>query len=243
MQGKGNKDKAIIETQAEAEGKERSLRLFLTLTSILTFFALLLSIITSCASIPKRKDYVAGYKERIIASWYGEEFHGRRTANGEIFDMYGLTAAHRIMPFDTYLLVTNRENGRSVKVKVNDRGPFVSGRSLDLSYGAAKRLDMVRTGTAEVDIEIIRSGESQKGIARFTIQVGAFSIEENAVKLKKRLADNYNYKDIRIIPYETNSKRYLRVRIGSFPSEGDAVKISKKLKSKEGLDGFVVRDD
>lgn len=232
MQGKGNKDKATIDL-GDMFNKFNNL----------IFIILLTSIITSCASIPKRKDYVAGYKERIIASWYGEEFHGRRTANGEVYDMYGLTAAHRTMPFDTYLLVTNRENGQSVKVKVNDRGPFVSGRSLDLSYGAAKKLDMVRTGTAKVDIEIIGTDEAKSRGARFAIQVGAFSIEENALKLKKRLEVNYNYKEIRIIPYETNSKRYLRVRVGSYSSEGDAVKVSKKLKSKEGLDGFVVRED
>lgn len=204
---------------------------------------ILIFIIVSCASIPKKEDYTIGYRERIIASWYGEDFHGKRTANGEVYDMYGLTAAHRTMPFDTYLLVTNRDNGQSVKVKVNDRGPFVSGRSLDLSYGAAKKLDMVKTGTAKVDIEIIGIDEAKNRGARFAIQVGAFSIEENARKLKQRLKDYYGDKDIRIVPYESNSKRYLRVRVGSYPSEEEAVKHSKRLKSKEGIDGFVVRED
>lgn len=241
MQGTNNKDKTAIEIQAEAEERGSIRRLFLT--SALIFFPFLLAIITSCASTPKSKDYLIGHKERIVASWYGEEFHGRKTANGEVYDMHGLTAAHRTIPFDTYLLVTNRENGRSVTVKVNDRGPFVRGRSLDLSYGAAKKLDMVRTGTAEVNIEIIGLDEAQKREARFTLQVGAFTIEENAFKLKQRLMDYYNQKDIRIIPYETNSKRYLRVRVGSFPSEKDAIMTSKRLKSKEGLDTFVVRED
>ena len=157
--------------------------------------------------------------------------------------MHGLTAAHRTIPFDTYLLVTSRENGRSVKVKVNDRGPFVRGRSIDLSYGAAKRLDMIGTGTAKVDIEIISLDERQNGDAHFTIQVGAFTIEENATRLRKRLEDYYGYRDIRIIPYETNSKRYLRVRVGSFSSEKEALEISRRLKSKEDLDSFVLRDD
>lgn len=232
MQGKGNKDKVTI-TLGGSFHKPANLILVI----------ILISIITSCASLPKREDYVVGYKERIIASWYGEEFHGRRTANGEVYDMYGLTAAHRTMPFQTHLLVTNRESGRSVNVKVNDRGPFVRGRSLDLSYGAAKKLDMVNAGTAEVDIEIIGVGEAQKKGARFTVQVGAFIIEENAVTLKKRLEDYYDYKDIKIIPYETNSKRYLRVRVGSFLKEKDALKTSSRLKSKESLDGFVVRED
>lgn len=232
MQGKGDKDKIAIYREG----------LFHKLTNLLSL-VILMSIIASCASIPKKEDYIIGYKEKIIASWYGEEFHGRRTANGEVYDMYGLTAAHRTMPFDTYLLVTNRDTGRSVKVKVNDRGPFVGGRSLDLSYGAAKKLDMVKTGTAKVDIEIIGIDEAKNRGARFAIQVGAFSIEENALKLKQRLKDYYNDKDIRVIPYETNSKRYLRVRVGSYSSEEDAVKYSKKLRSKEGLDGFVVRED
>ena len=205
--------------------------------------AILVSIIVSCASVLKKRDYGAGYRESITASWYGGEFHGRRTANGEVYDMHGLTAAHRTIPFDTYLLVTSRENGRSVKVKVNDRGPFVRGRSIDLSYGAAKRLDMIGTGTAKVDIEIISLDERQNRDAHFTIQVGAFTIEENAARLRKRLEDYYGYRDIRIIPYETNSKRYLRVRVGSFPNEEDALTISRRLKSKEDLDSFVVRDD
>ncbi len=92
------------------------------------------------------------------ASYYGKKFHGRKTANGEVFDMYKKTAAHRELPFETMLKVTNKSNNRSVIVRVNDRGPFKEGRILDLSYGAAREIDMIGDGVAEVRIEILRLG-------------------------------------------------------------------------------------
>ena len=95
------------------------------------------------------------------SSYYGSKFHGRKTANGEIFDMYKLTAAHRELPFETLLKVTNTKNNKSVIVHVNDRGPFVTGRILDLSYGAAKKIDMINDGVADVILEIMRLGKSE----------------------------------------------------------------------------------
>ncbi len=92
------------------------------------------------------------------ASYYGKKFHGRKTANGEIFDMYQKTAAHRELPFDTILKVTNKANQRSVIVRINDRGPFKTDRIIDLSYGAARDIDMIGEGVAEVSIEILRVG-------------------------------------------------------------------------------------
>lgn len=97
-----------------------------------------------------------GTTYRGKASFYAEEFHGRKTSNGEIFDMYGLTAAHQTLPFNTWLEVTNLSNGRTVIVRVNDRGPFVDGRIIDLSYGAAKELNMIQTGVTEVEIVVLR---------------------------------------------------------------------------------------
>ena len=91
-----------------------------------------------------------------ISSFYGKEFHGRKTANGEVFDMYAMTAAHRTLPFGTWIRVTNLRNGKRVVVKVNDRGPYVEGRILDLSYEAASRLDMVKYGTEKVKIEVLK---------------------------------------------------------------------------------------
>lgn len=90
-----------------------------------------------------------------IASWYGPGFHGRSTANGERFDMHGMTAAHKTLPFNTTVRVTNVRNGRSVVVRINDRGPFIKSRTIDLSHGAAKALGMINAGTAKVELEII----------------------------------------------------------------------------------------
>ncbi|TVQ74179.1 MAG: septal ring lytic transglycosylase RlpA family protein [Chromatiaceae bacterium] len=96
-----------------------------------------------------------GYRERGIASWYGTKFHGRRTSSGEPYDMYAMTAAHTALPLPTYVRVTNLENGRSVVVRVNDRGPFVNNRIIDLSYAAAHRIDMINQGTARVEVEAL----------------------------------------------------------------------------------------
>jgi len=117
---------------------------------------LLLTVFLSACSVPLRKrDYRIGYREVGLASWYGKDFHGRPTASGEIYNMFGISAAHKTMPFGTLLLVTDLNTERSVKVKVNDRGPFVGRRILDLSYGAAKKLRVVGKGLAEVEIRVI----------------------------------------------------------------------------------------
>ena len=99
-----------------------------------------------------------GYHERGIASWYGRKFHGRRTSNGEIYDMYAISAAHKTLPFGSVVLVRNMNNGRELKVRINDRGPFVRGRIIDLSYGAARKLDMIRDGIVPVRIRVVRDG-------------------------------------------------------------------------------------
>lgn len=126
-------------------------------------------VLTSCA--PSRRLHApqrpqGGITERGggrswtgLASYYGEEFHNRRTANGEAFDMYAMTAAHKNLPFNTVVQVTNLINGRSVRVRINDRGPFAPGREIDLSYAAARELDMVQAGVVKVRIEIIKLGE------------------------------------------------------------------------------------
>ena len=106
-------------------------------------------------SVVANSSNLKGQKLRGIASYYADKFHGRTTANGEIFDMNGLTAAHKTIPFGTKLRVRNLSNNRTVIVKVNDRGPFVGDRIIDLSKGAAEELDMIRTGTAEVEIVVV----------------------------------------------------------------------------------------
>jgi rare lipoprotein A len=181
-----------------------------------------------------------GYREVGIASWYGKEFHGRRTANGEIYDMNGLSAAHRTLPLGTILRVTHLGNRQSIQVKLNDRGPFVSGRILDLSYGAASRLGIVGTGTARVMIEVVSLAVPAGGTA-FTVQVGAFEVEGNAVGLKQRLLSRYQ--PITIQRFETNSQQFYRVRVGRYTTQGMAERVARELASNMGHEVFVTRQD
>ena len=132
-----------------------------------------------------------GFVETGIASWYGEKFHGRPTALGETYDMYAMTAAHKTLPLPTRVRVTNLENGRRLELRVNDRGPFVEGRVIDLSYSAARELGVVRHGTARVRVEALEPGGSPEpliaGGAHAYIQAGAFAYRDNAVKLYQRI--------------------------------------------------------
>ena len=141
-------------------------------------------------------DSAENFVERGIASWYGEKFHGRRTSSGEPYDMYAMTAAHRHLPLPTYVEVTNLNNGRKVIVRVNDRGPFVKNRVIDLSYAAAKRLGMLEAGTAPVEIRAITPGRTPQVVTTSTdrsatityyLQAGAFSDRANANRLRSRL--------------------------------------------------------
>ncbi|MDR1359765.1 MAG: septal ring lytic transglycosylase RlpA family protein [Deltaproteobacteria bacterium] len=131
-----------------------------------------------------------GYREEGVASWYGKDFHGKTTANGERYDMYGATAAHKILPFGTKVKVTNTRNGRSIVVRINDRGPFVANRIIDLTNTGAKALDMLASGTAPVILEAVGS---VKGLSRgnlsgvFYIQTGAFGSRQNADRLVSSL--------------------------------------------------------
>jgi len=107
----------------------------------------------------KNDKFKEGQVLKGISSYYAKKFHGRKTANGEIFDMYALTAAHKTLPFNTVLLIINKSNDKQVRVRINDRGPFKKGRILDLSYAAAKKIDMIKTGTAEIEATIIKLGQ------------------------------------------------------------------------------------
>ncbi len=141
------------------------------------------------------------YRERGVASWYGRKFHGKRTSSGEPYDMYAMTAAHRTLPLPTYVRVSNLGNGRSVILRVNDRGPFLHNRLIDLSYAAAVKLDIVRTGTGLVEVEAIdtRAGsvraraeppveKPSPSAPRLYLQIGAFTQWDNAESLRSRLA-------------------------------------------------------
>jgi len=128
----------------------------------------------------------SAWEDTGVASWYGGDFQGKKTANGEIYDAMKFTCAHRTLPFGTYLTVTNLENGQSVRVRVNDRGPFVDGRIIDLTYAAAKELGMIQNGTAMVHIA---ADESIMPRVRFNIQIGAWENIDRALAHKKRLSE------------------------------------------------------
>lgn len=171
-------------------------------------------------------DDASGYRERGVASWYGKKFHGRQTANGERYDMYAASAAHKTLPLPAYARVTNLENGRSVIVRINDRGPFVANRLIDLSYGAAVELDMIRNGTSFVEVEVVgpRSQRQKQGGRRpamvhgtLYVQVGAFADRGNATRLRSMLIDA-DVKNVVIRKDRIDGRRIYRVRIGPVAS-------------------------
>lgn len=162
----------------------------------------------------------SGYLERGVASWYGSDFHGRRTSSGEPYDMYAMTAAHKTLPLPTTARVTNLTNGRAVVVRINDRGPFKKDRLIDLSYAAARELGVVGPGTALVEVQAVaeNGGDGLVSTAapptgRLYVQVGAFRELANAERLQKRLAAN-GFGNV-VIRYDARGElaRY-RVRLG-----------------------------
>jgi rare lipoprotein A len=160
-----------------------------------------------------------------IASWYGADFHGKQTSSGEIYDMYQLTCAHNTLPLGTIVMVTNLENGRSIELKVNDRGPFVKGRIIDLSYAAARMLDMHEQGTALVKVEVI--GSAPEMVQRYTLQVGSFIDETNARNLADQLRKDFD--NVQITTLETSTQKYHRVRVGQFDTRESAEATAEKL--------------
>lgn len=192
----------------------------------------------SCAApAPPRKEEPAPpafetrkavYTERGVASWYGKEFHGNPTASGEIYNMFEMTAAHRTLPLGTSVMVTNLENHRSVAVRVNDRGPFVKGRIIDLSYAGARAIGIVDRGTAEVRIVALEmKGAPSTGVPVYTVQVGSFSKKANADRLLAQLRSRFSEAYMTVL--ETNQGRYYRVRVGKFENEESAYETAKRL--------------
>jgi len=179
------------------------------------------------------------YVEEGVASWYGPQFDGHRTSDGEIYDMNGFTAAHRTLPFGALVRVTNLSNGLQTEVRINDRGPFVANRIIDLSLSAAKAIQMVGTGTAMVRLEMISGSNPQTGF--FGVQVGAFLVQENAEKFRDQLAERYS--PVSIVPYDSPNGMYYRVRVGRVPSEDAARQLAAQLQADDQLTTFVVRLD
>jgi rare lipoprotein A len=191
-------------------------------------------------SKPSQSPAPAGYLEEGNASWYGAPFNGRRASNGEIYDMYKLTAAHRTLPFETVVRVTNLNNGKSTTVRITDRGPFVENRIIDLSLAAAREIESIGPGVVPVRVEVLTPGVDPTG-GFFTVQVGAFRDQANAQRLRDRL--NLSYSPIFIQQYDSPDGLYYRVRVGKITGEDAARQLGEQLRGREGFTPFVVRLD
>ena len=200
-------------------------------------------------------DSAQGFRQKGIASWYGNKFHGRRTSSGELYNMYAMTAAHKTLPIPVFVEVTNIDNGRKTIVKVNDRGPFHTGRIIDLSYAAATKLGVAQTGTANVTIRVINSETDKKQAgegmfvnspvsegAKLYVQVAAFGTEDNALQhLGKLQGEGFN--DVRLHIESKNGKAVYRVRIGPLPSEHVAKKVLSQLEQNNHHDLRIIKNN
>jgi rare lipoprotein A len=250
-------------------------RLYFVLATFAAF------VVTSCASVPperpsvppkpsvegKGKPYEVfgekyypllssrGFEETGIASWYGGEFHGRKTSNGEIYNMYCSTAAHKTLPFDTVVRITNLGTGREILARINDRGPFVRDRIVDLSLKCAADLGIVNNGTAMVKVvalgrerKVVVDGKEQiiyespfsYDVGNFTIQVGSFVVWKNAERLKRRLAEQY--KNAHIVVYDRGDRTFYRVRVERAPTLRAAIDIQTVLETEGFQNTFVVAE-
>lgn len=196
----------------------------------------------------------AGYVQRGTASWYGEKFHGHKTSNGETFNMYAMSAAHKNLRIPSYARVTNLDNGRSVVVRVNDRGPFHGDRLIDLSYAAAKKLGYQGKGTARVEVAAItvrpdgstavagsRSDRSPAPDSALFVQLGSFSEEDAAESLLER-ARRVMEKPMRVREVVTAAGQFHRVQVGPFSLERDALEAQALLENR-GFAGSMLLTD
>jgi len=195
-----------------------------------------------------------GFVEEGVASWYGRKFHGRRTANGEVYNMYQKTAAHKTLPFGTHVKVVNLSNGKEVIVKINDRGPFVKERIIDLSFAAAKDIALIGPGTTKVrlvalsrKVGTIRMGDTDKPLVevrnfrkgKFTVQVGAFRTEDNAMRLAKRLSVLFDH--VAITTYvPRNGTIFYRVRVSLTEDLHETNQVVEKLEYLGFAQVFIV---
>lgn len=241
-------------------------------------YSLLLSSLIACAGpakrevypkpkpeIPTQRPYVVfgkkyyplksadRFEEKGLASWYGSEWHGRKTSSGEIYNMYERTAAHRILPMGTYVRVRNLKNHKETIVRINDRGPFVRGRIIDLSYAAAKDIGIVGAGVAPVKIvalgkpvkyhrddEIYTAYKQPQSyyVGDFTIQVGAFRNKENAQKLRDKLSNKYQ--DVYITLFSKGTETFFMVRVAQYNDLRHAMEARDELVREGFSDAFVV---
>lgn len=185
---------------------------------------LALVLLSGCAHVPRG---YPGWTQTGTASWYGEDFHGKPTASGEIYNMYGISAAHNTLPLGTRCLVTNLDNGSTCVLTINDRGPFVGNRILDLSYGAAQRLGMADAGLARVRIQVL--GAVPIVECAYTLQFGAFKDRGNADLMAGRLrALRY---DPNVELAQAHGETFYRVRLGRFTSLDRAKNVAQGFDS------------
>ena len=202
------------------------------------FLILGLSVLVLSGCRPK-VDYIPGGAVQTgVASWYGEEFHGKKTSSREIYDMNDLTAAHNTLPFGSMAVVTNLNNGRSVVVRINDRGPFVKGRVIDLSYAAARAIDMIGTGTVPVRIEVLSDVSPPLAPLRFYVQAGSFIDRKNADALRQELSREFSA--VTVTDFRTTHQVYYRVRIRADSREAAAT-IARSL-SVLGYTAIIIED-
>ena len=187
--------------------------------------------------VPERN--ASGYSEEGNASWYGPPFHGRRSSNGEVYDMNKLTAAHRTMAFNTMVRVTNLSNGKTVVVRITDRGPFIENRIIDLSKAAAQEIESIGPGVVPVRLEVVSGNDPFGGY--FTVQVGAFKERGNAERLRDRLDALYPPATIQQVAID--DAMFYRVRVGRVSGEQAAQRFADDLKVKEGFHAMVIRLD
>lgn len=197
-------------------------------------------------------NHSSGFTQKGIASWYGRQFHGRKTANGERYDMYAISAAHKTLPLGTWVRVHNLTNNRILDVRINDRGPFVRNRIIDLSYGAARKLGVVGPGTAPVEIVALGKAGKPRPDGRptyrpvpyqqgtFTIQVGAFADRKNAEQFVRRLGQTYV--NAHISRYDTGEAVLYRVRVGACHTLTRAEKYERYLVQNGFPDAFTVAE-
>lgn len=202
--------------------------------SLATFLFLTFFLMSSCAT--SRGTATRGMTLEVgIASWYGPTFHGKSTANGETYDQHDFTAAHKTLPFNTVVKVTNLENGKSVVVRINDRGPYSPNRVIDLSRAAATEIDMIGPGTVEVRLELV---SSEVPIGRqiepemFTVQLASFTERRQADEYVRRVDGTY------VQEARVNGITYFRVFSGRFRDKDDAVRHQRAL-SRRNIEGFV----
>ncbi|MGB6430809.1 MAG: septal ring lytic transglycosylase RlpA family protein [Candidatus Acidiferrales bacterium] len=224
----------------------------------------------SAPQAPVAGESGAGYVEEGVASWYGFPFQGRRASDGEIYDMNQMTAAHRTLPFNSIVRVTNLSNGLQTEVRIIDRGPFVEGRIIDLSLAAAKALDIVATGTAPVRLELVSAGPielpaSPAGtpaapakaqavtptgtpaattdvkVGIFAVQIGAFADAAKADKLRDQLT--VSYPSVSVQKFDLPTGAVYRVFVGRYTFEAAAQEVAAQLQAEHGYTAFVVRVD